>query len=315
MKFVFLLYINRSGSTFLSNELSKMRDILICPEAEILVNQLIKKHEVPMHGVGVSMLEKALTTDRKLKYWGLNPEAIQDDNSNRLDVFFTLLKTYHASTKPDARIILFKAVDLMHYIDPLLDYCEKHDTEISFLILLRDPRGIYNSQRQTYVKYRRRWMNRNPLLMLYQWQYLLEQSINYADRYSFFTLRFEDLVIDLGKNMKEILAFLGIPADLYHESQPGDLKARMPSDQLYMHPNIEDSPYSNAAYKWNNELRKNTRYFIEKTVKAKLKQCDYPLEKPEMLKIVFLLLRFRFKSGIFLKNIYTRLRKIFSMPV
>ena len=38
MKYIFILYLNRSGSTFLSNQLSKLSEILVCPEAEVLAS-------------------------------------------------------------------------------------------------------------------------------------------------------------------------------------------------------------------------------------------------------------------------------------
>jgi hypothetical protein len=314
MKYLFLLYINRSGSTYLSSELSRSRHILVCPEAEILVNLLVKKHNIPLNQKECHKIERSCRVDRKLKYWKVKTEDAGIDWSGRLPLFFSILRSYQDKTKPEARIILFKAVDLMHYTELLIDSARDNNIQIGFLIMMRDPRGIYNSQRQTYVHYRKRWMNRNPLAMVHQWQYLYELSLRYTASPHFHFIKYEDFIVDPENCIQNILDFAGLTPGEFNFSDMADLPGRIPSDQQYMHPHIKDAPRRDSIEKWETEMKPAIIEFIGRMSAEALASLDYPQPENIQGRFSISIMKSWFRFRIMLRDYYSKLLKIRSIP-
>ena len=309
MKYVFLQYLNRSGSTFLANQLSKNADILVCPEAEVLVNILAKKSSSPLNSFDHIKLNTAVTADRKLKYWGLDLAILMDSAENRLDLFFSILDQYHSKTKPQSQVIVFKAVDLINCMDVLHAYGIEKGLDIYFINLIRDPRAIYNSQRNTYVASKRRFMNRNPLFTVYQWEHLFSRSYDQHFIKRLCIIKYEDLINDQVGELNKITEFIGITGAPSNENIKGDLIGRIPEDQLAMHPNIEDQPIAEYAVKWESELKHSFQYFIQRLTAADLARMEYNVKLVRnIIRIQFFLLWLGFKVDLVMKGIYKRFR-------
>ena len=197
MKYIFIIYLNRSGSTFLANQLSKLSEILVCPEAEVLVNILLKNPGTRINEREQETLGSAIENDRKLKHWNLDIDSKKTESQSKLDLFFNILNQYRSRTKPGSTVIVFKAVDLINCIEIFHEYGLNKGLDIYFISLIRDPRAIFNSQRQTYVEHRKKLMNRNPLATVYQWNYFVTMSIYYSSLTKLIILRYEDLIYNL----------------------------------------------------------------------------------------------------------------------
>jgi hypothetical protein len=308
MKYIFIIYINRSGSTFLANQLSKLNEILVCPEAEVLVNML-KNPDTRLSRKEQESLGSAIENDRKLKHWNLDIDLMKTDSQSRPELFFNILDYYRSGTKPNSRIIAFKAVDLINYVDILHDYGIHKGLEIYFISLIRDPRAVFNSQRQTYVDHRKKYMNRNPLTTVYQWNYLLTKSINYASLYKLVILKYEDLVNNLEMELNKLLNIIDVHGEHPFAGVQGDLKARIPLDQLSMHQHITDPPIPAKVNQWQTECKILTQELIQHYTKEGLMQMRYHIIPATQPGIIIQLIHLRYKIELALKDFYRIVRK------
>ena len=309
MKYIFIIYLNRSGSTFLANQLSKLNEILVCPEAEVLVNMLLKNPDTRLSKKEQESLGSAIENDRKLKHWNLDIDLRKTDSQSRPELFFNILDHYQSRTKPGSRAIAFKAVDLINCIDILHDYGIQKGLDIYFISLIRDPRAIFNSQRQTYVESKRKFMNRNPLTTVYQWNYLVTNSIKYTSLYKLVILKYEDLVNSLENEMNQLVKFTGIHGEYTFALLQGDLKARIPEEQLSMHENITDPPILAKTTQWQTECTLIIQELIQQYTQEGLKQMKYninPVAQPGIIKQLILI---RYKIELAMKDFYRLVRK------
>ena len=309
MKYIFIIYLNRSGSTFLSNQLSKLSEILVCPEAEVLVNVLLKNPDTGLNKKDQKILGSAMENDRKLKHWNLDIDLSKTDPLSKLDLFFNILNQYRSRTKPGSTLIAFKAVDLINCIEVLHEYGSRKGLDIYFISLTRDPRAIYNSQRQTYVEHRKKFMNRNPLAIVYQWNYLVTNSINYKSLTKLVILKYEDLINSLEIELNQLLKFLGIHGEHTFIGLQGDLKARIPKDQLSMHQNITNPPKLEKVNQWQTECTLIIQELIQQYTQEGLKQMKYninPVTQPGIIKQLILI---RYKIELAMKDLYRLVRK------
>ena len=315
MKFVFIIYLNRSGSTFLANQLSKINDILVCPEAEILVNTLLKNPNAGLTMKELEKLDSAIHNDRKLKHWNLDIDLREIDATSKLDLFFFILEQYKSSINPKSNTITFKAVDLINYVETLHDYGLLKGLDIYFISLIRDPRAVFNSQRQTYVEYRRKFMNRNPLVTINQWNYLLSRSEYYKFQTKFVILKYEDLVKNLNTVLNQLIRLFGIIEEYHFDSLHGKLRDRIPLDQLSMHPNIADPPLYEKIDSWQIECNIALQELIQKSTIDGLKRMNYKINQPVKPYLIIQLIWIRYKTELLMKDIYRLTKSILAFKV
>ena len=303
------MYLNRSGSTFLSNQLSKLSEILVCPEAEVLVNMLLKNPDTRLNKKDQEILGSAMEKDRKLKHWNLDIDSKKTESQSKLDLFFNILNQYRSRTKPGSTVIVFKAVDLINCIEILHEYGLNKGLDIYFISLIRDPRAIFNSQRQTYVEHRKKLMNRNPLATVYQWNYFVTKSFYYSSLTKLIILRYEDLIYNLEIELNQLLKFISFHGEHTFVGLQGDLKARIPHDQLSMHQNITDPPIPEKVNQWQTECKGMIQELIQQYTKEGLKQMKYnihPVTQPGLLRQLILL---RYKIELVMKDLYMLVRQ------
>ena len=97
MRIIFITYINRSGSTYLSNLFSKSGDILVCPEADILVDLFLVNPEKKFSLTNnKELLNQIISYDKKLKYWEIHAADIQLPQKpfTNFDLFIAILISY-----------------------------------------------------------------------------------------------------------------------------------------------------------------------------------------------------------------------------
>jgi hypothetical protein len=118
MKLIFLAYIDHSASMCLSQKLNSLNNILVCPEAEILVDNLLENpgRDIKDYPGLQHRLEYHIGFDAKLKQWELNESCLYQIPSLRtnFDVFWHILDTYRSQAKPEAKFVLFKAERILH---------------------------------------------------------------------------------------------------------------------------------------------------------------------------------------------------------
>ncbi|MFC2112205.1 hypothetical protein ACFLTA_02970 [Bacteroidota bacterium] len=310
MKYVFVLYVNRSGSTFLASQLSKSPEILVCPEAEVLVNMLVKKAKDPFNNKEANMLCCAIKKDRKLKLWGLDIKYEDIVKEKRLNIFLNILENYRSQTKPNSQVIVFKAVDLINYIEILQDYGVEEGLDFYFISILRDPRAVFNSQSTTYVESKKQIMNRNPLFTVNQWKNFVSKTFDQTSPGKFHALKYENLLNSLDEEISKIFMLIGLNRSDISERHKADLRVRIPDDQLLMHPNIGDPPIPSKADNWKGQLDTSIQGFITRLTIKYLERLGYDLiSGKEDNFIHYCFLWIKFKTILAVKEIYRKIRR------
>ena len=139
MQVVFITYLNRSGSTFLVNQLSKDPKVLVMPEGEILVTKLLFNPR----GIPQRNILKILRKDAKIKHWVWNIKDLPDSDLplTNAGVFFYLIDKYRQKNAPDAEIVVFKAWELIETVGRIPSGLVA-DYNVRFYGLIRDLRAV-----------------------------------------------------------------------------------------------------------------------------------------------------------------------------
>lgn len=255
IKIVFLSYINRSGSTYLVNQLSKVPDICICPEADVLYDLLLSYPNKIIRPYHIRKWKALLDLDYKFQFWKLPISTILNSSilGKKFFLFFIdILIAFQKKHFPDSKIIVFKH----NYIYKIfLEISKPGNIELYGFSLIRDPRSIYNSQKKTISPYTHRKMCTNPLHFIKEWNKYVDrhQSVSQFNNYSIIV--FEDIILYFNDVMDFILNCLGIQESFnkYLNSLPKHTMW-INSDYKTIHPDIDKLPIIANINKWKKEV-------------------------------------------------------------
>jgi len=319
LELIFLTYVNRSGSTYLANLLSKSEEILVCPEAEVLVNVFLEtpSHKFVIYDSIKSKLRKHFIQDEKLRYWGLNPDDLRSLKSCRknFDAFCQILKRYQERIKPNATKIVFKAERLIDIYTRIPSELKKK-YNLKFIAIIRDCRAIYNSQKFTLLLNRVDYMSDNLVETSIFWRNFVSICLTYEINDDFFIIKYEDLILNLDKTFSALLKISGIKHfEIYKKG--GDLYGRIPQNQLYLHENIICDPIEEKVNDWISELSTEEIFLIEYFAKAGMTRFGYRLLEPKINKIhvipplIYFLIKFYYNT--FKRKFYFKLSHLFNV--
>lgn len=280
MELIFLTYINRSGSTFLANLFSKSEEILVCPEAEIIMNEFLVE---PMKKISWesnmrSKLKNCFLTDHKLKYWNLQMDEIDNllKAKTNFDAFYYILLAYQRKVKPYATKIVFKAERLIHIYQSFPKSLKlKHN--IRFIAIIRDCRSVYASQSSNVILETLKPMSNNPVKIAILWNKYVAKCSVYGNESDFFIVKFEDLINDFKNTFSYLLNKLKL-SNIETDTSMGDLFDRIPVNQKHLHQHIRQPPLTEKIASWKNKLSTRDRLLIEIIASKRLRIMDYDVE-------------------------------------
>jgi len=135
--------------------------------------------------------------DPKLKVWELTEndfETFPKDASN-FEIFIFILTIYKNRIKPGASIILFKAERLIHLFDNLIPLALT--SNIYFLSIIRDCRGVYASQKGTKFTDSNKSMSQNPVETAINWKIHVQKAFRLKKVMKIQLIKPSFLVLDL----------------------------------------------------------------------------------------------------------------------
>ena len=317
MEIIFLTYVNRSGSTYLANILSGSDNILVCPEADVLVRELLEDPlaEAGSSGTVMDRLNPYLKLDNKLSSWDLPQlkDGFCDPGARNIDVFVLLLDYYRNLVKPTASKILFKAERLVFLIDKLATLND-HRFSFQFISIVRDPRAVYYSQQKTRIPESGKWMSKNPVFTGIYWGMHNRLAMKLTRELSLFIVKYEDLVQQFIPVMDALIEFLNIPAFDYNPEKR-DLPDRMPENHRDIHKQINQKPLEDKLNDWANSLNRKDVVLIETVTESVMQSMDYlPVSKPgsrlRYIPVVWLY-RFMFHCRAVVHAVIFRFRRMF----
>ena len=268
MQVIFLTYINRSGSTFLVNQLSKLNEFLIIPEGEILVRQLLLK----AHGRPGKKTLDTIFQDHKVKHWNWDIADVKDSfqEMTNAELFFHLLELYREYNKPHSKILVFKAWELIYTLGKIpTDLIVKY--HLKYLALYRDVRAIVSSQR--YTIYKGKPLENNTVTATIKWRDFIRIC---QKNHSLVTLlRYEEMITGFDNFFRSLFHKLEIEGDPSFGMSSGSITESLPHNQKPLHPHIDLNPKPEFTEKWKSQLPDEDIKIIQKLATREMSQFDY----------------------------------------
>jgi hypothetical protein len=259
MKIVFLTYLNRSGSTYLANQLSKSPEICICPESEILYELLLIDpfreflSDKKQYWFIINELEK----DKKFAHWKLNRVEIYDlinTCQNNLDVFVAILTIFLEKNKPGASVILYKDTRLIDLIPKIPESLIK-TYDLKWIALIRDIRAIYLSQSSVVSPFTGKPMCTNWYSLVVKWKSFIKQLVKYEKLNYFSWVKYEDLILDPPMTLTNVTASLGTNYQLnWIADKEGEIYETLLPEYRAIHTLIDQMPDKSRIYRWRQSL-------------------------------------------------------------
>jgi hypothetical protein len=293
LQVVFITYVNRSGSTFLINQLSRHPQILVMPEGEVLVRKLLYD---PL-GTPPGDITGILQADRKLKHWNweLPGGLINSTNNTNAGLFFQLLDMYRDTNAPGAKVVVFKAWELVHTIGRLpAELTEKY--RIRYYGLLRDIRAVVASQRTTL--YRSRPLENNTLGTVIRWKEFLETCRLHQEQIRI--LEYEKMIRNYREFFNSLMTELGLAWDPSMEENPGKVRGILTADQVALHPHIDEKPDEALIDRWEKILPPEEILLIQDYAGREMNSLGYPVSRVKARKLPILLRKVKYYLGYLL---------------
>lgn len=253
---VFLMYENRSGSTFLASRLDLHEEIAVTIETEAFAD-LLETGATLKDADDVARVADTFFGDDKFHEWNLTPETLRNglQTLEKPASFETVLRKVldlHFEGV-DTPYYLVKGTRLTHHIARLRQEVPK----AKYLHIIRDPRGVFGSQKQSIGSYTARAMNEDPLDAARRWA----ANARRVDRVAgpdLMEVRYEDLITDYDATLDAIRSFMH-RAGLPEIAAPGDMDgeaylAKIPEDQRHLHQNLVKKPRADRIKAWRTEL-------------------------------------------------------------
>jgi len=287
MRLIFLSYINRSGSSFLAQQLSKYDDIFVFPEGDALIDEFLLKSKINLNP---DYLIKLFSKDYKLKNWNITEKEINTITpkyNSKKDIFLNILLTIKNKYKPDANILIFKKQDAFIKNDKLKKILN-HNIEL--ISIIRDPRAIFISQKNALGPYKNKPFNINPLITSYSWGSYINK-ISYIN--NAIIIKYEDFVNNTDKSEKTVLD--QISSNKKKSSKSITYWDLLSDAEKKLHSNIDKEPQNESINKWKQTIKPYELSIINKICKNNLLKQNYDIENDNLKLNYFWYLYFKLR--------------------
>ena len=283
---VFLLYMNRSGSTLLSALLDRYDAINVTPEANIPDNLLIKYSPVSSERDLEDYLDK-LYKDKKFLGWEIDRERLHTrllsiDYPYGFERILPEILDCYAEGRT-SRTTVFKRGHYIKYVKELRQLFPG----CKFIYIERDIRGIYESQKRSIDSVTGRPMARNPVERALKYVSTIRQVKKYEKGDDFFVVVFERLVSSTDDVLNEILEFLDVEPKIRSSASYYD---KIPQNQRHLHRGLLEKTTQNKIDSWKQLLSESEISALQMIAGKQLIERGYSLyETRERGSLFFLL--------------------------
>ena len=302
-KLLFVSYENRSGSTFLLNTLSKIKGILVCPEANQIFDLFLTK---PLTYSGSSKKFKTkfhflLVNDPFVKTWNLTKiyknNTIPKGNTN-LEMFLNLLEDYKNKFLLEANVVVYKH-NSIYQIFEVIERARREN--IYFVTLIRDVRDVFISQRKTLDPYSGKVLNNNPLITSYSWRKMIIESIKRRKNENVSIILFENLISDFKGQINILLKKINYTEKWGESESSLWIENRLSPSLKGFHQNIHKEAQPDKIIDWQLESIDLDIQILEKISGKELLLLGYPLTQTKNSNLLILSRCFYLKIRILLK--------------
>jgi hypothetical protein len=263
---VMVLGVSRSGTTLLKEMLDRHSELAI-PTESYFIPQLWDRH----HGRASDALVEDLGKIARVREWGVTPDDVRrrvGANASFADMICAVYESYaeaHGKKRfGDKTPAYMQHLDLLERVFPGAQYVhivrDGRDAALSFVSMRRRPRFNWARPRGLYD-------------FAAAWRHEIEGARGFSAATApgrYLELRYEDLVVEPERRLREICAFLGLgfePAMLeYHRTiDPG---------RIQDHPRLAEPPKKNVR-RWQDEMQPADSEVFEAIAGGLLTALDY----------------------------------------
>ncbi len=315
-KILLIAYKNRSGSTLLSNWLSKDERIIVMPEGGDIPVKLLADPLKIIDEKNFNLIKENLINNIKLSTWNVDflaNELLYSEELTAWQLIKTILELYRAKTKRQAEVFVLKHpsfADLFNQVSKFPVY----RGIVFILFLVRDGRAIYNSSKKSLQSNLPVPMEYNPIQSAKSWivfiKKLPDSKKNDTDNNSQMVVKYEDIVMDMKSTLKKIYLFIKLNFDL-NKLKEADLSGKITDKQKHLHVNIDNKPMTVRIDSWSKELNPWEIYLFEKKAKNYLLLYNYQLSqgKSNMNKSIFSYMNLAYQNAFnFIRFLYYKLK-------
>jgi hypothetical protein len=241
----FIFYLSRSGSTFLAKELCDNFPVVIPPESNA-IEKLIRNKKRWNVNLGLQILKE----DSKFQDWNLDIVELEKLTSTQPDKteFIRILCQLYQNSKTHSGSLF--GIKKGNYIS-IYKELKTMFPNAKFLILIRDGRAIFNSQKNSTYSVTQRPFETNATKAAKAWKNYMQLAVEIKATFPESTklVRYESMVENANEVLQDIAKFL--------ELEKGDSVMNYQVPDRYgknLHQNIGKSPMQKAISKWKDNL-------------------------------------------------------------
>jgi hypothetical protein len=243
---------------------------LILPEGEVLVKKLLyhpsrKSDQKTIH---------TIIKDHKIKHWKWDisfTNAPLPDLTN-VEMFFHLLKLYRESIKPQSKILIFKAWEIIHTLGKIpSDLLNKYN--IRYFGLYRDIRAVASSQKLTI--YKNKPLENNIVSATIKWKRFIR--ICRANDPMITLLKYEEMISGYNDFFRSFFKVCNMAWDPSMAVRSGKVKKLLPEDQIPLHQHIDQQPEPELIDQWKLHLSNEDIKIIQNHSSRELSSLGYEI--------------------------------------
>lgn len=302
---LFLIYLNRSGSTFLANQLSFHPDLAVAPEGHRALRRLLGQiGSRKSLALRMDRLVRDVVEDEKLLSWGIGPDQLGKrlkDAKDEIDALYAVCDAFADTHRPNARTVIVKGYFFQELIMRHGFGALQRGRKVQAIFLMRDPRAMFASQRQSLSTNSNAPMQDNPIAAALRWRQAATKAQIISNTPYGATVRYEDLVTRNETTLCEIADFLALDSCplLTSTVGGGTLAELIPEKQRDLHTNIDRPPQNDRINAWTHILTDDEKRVIELVSSERMKNYNYVKagSRRITLRDIYLTLRFSLRTG------------------
>jgi len=272
----FIVYDSRSGSTMVSNMLSKWMNTYVIPESQLPIDLLLRfSVQQKLTSSDCDAICEMIKEDRKINDWGCTEQllyiastCVGKDIKSVVRLFYSAFFDLHNTTS--SYVLGIKKESYLLVANQLKSIF----TDAKFLCVVRDPRGVFASKKRSINTGTGRAFEKNPVKAGLIWSRYIKCIVRLSSLYpgDVLFIKYENILNNEEKEFSKIASFLGV--DLVRGKSNFYIHERYSA----IHSNVGHAVLSDNNKKWRKELSDCEVYLVQKSCSEEMAVFKYHIE-------------------------------------
>ncbi len=307
---VFLLYVNRSGSTFLASQVARYDGMAVSVESSFLCSLLARGISVVRNQTELKSAIDVVYDDPSFQNWEIDKSELLNDLVARplpmtVETLLRAILDHYPSTDGNINAWLLKIPALSHYVPTVRSAIPG----AKFIHVVRDPRAVISSQARSRSSNTGMAMSINPATSAARWRKLV-RTLHGQHGPDFLEVRYEDLVTEYDRTIQTVIDFIGgsgLPPKLGNAGDVGSYYGKIPAAQRHLHANVaKGRPMPKRIDGWRTELEPTDIHIVQNSLRPEMSRLGYEaIAIPD---------RHRTLRRTFLRRLQNQLRSLVAAP-